>query len=696
MPFEGRPGRISASPSKSRPQAGPSDPHPETMTSRFQLRFQSGERAGETVPLSSSSMSVGRNPGVDILVSDASVSGRHAEFLVDGEGVLLRDLGSTNGTRVAGRQIKESRLAHGDLVRFGGVSLVFEDGEIADTANTMVPKMPKNTGEGDGTASGDQDLGRVSSEALERSGQRSRLGLVLGAVALSAGCAWWFLGRGPLGSSAGGTRGVAAVAGNLLEEGYSFEGDASHWSPDESCPVAFLVRAGAGRSGEAGLSLDLSPAEWARHRSDVQSVRGRKQLTLVAWTRGGGDLTCALGLEFSGPSAGAVTAWAPIDSLSTGFERSVLTANVPPGYDHVRAVLFARAAADEEGGEGGEVEVDDVSLVAGPGGTDAAGGPAAPVTLAEYKLHTLGTPPSSALLHKAGRTFFTELRFVDESDQSGGTGLALELGVLPTGIALRSTQTTPARMVVRLEPGALREFVATVGVDASGGALGGYRTHALEFERDGVISLLAGKGLDLVCWKFDEPVSVRGSVANGGLLVEAQLTAGGGFLLQLSFRDEKLEAGNLAHGARNFERAGAFGECLSTWGRLLDEYPFEDVLVAEAEEARGRLVSAGLAEVTALERRVERARFFQLADLFRLCHGDAVAIATTYKGSEVARAANRLTDAVNGDLRLLDSERDAGERVRLQAILDVLEYTEADGIAKTLRGYMDQQYGEAE
>ena len=79
------------------------------MTSRFQLRFQEGERAGETIPLAQSPLSVGRKPGVSIQVTDASVSGNHAELTVSSEVVQVRDLGSTNGN-ASGRS-----TGHGDL-----------------------------------------------------------------------------------------------------------------------------------------------------------------------------------------------------------------------------------------------------------------------------------------------------------------------------------------------------------------------------------------------------------------------------------------------------------------------------------------------------------------------------------------------------------------------------------------------------
>ena len=653
------------------------------MTSRFQLRFQEGERAGETIPLAQSPLSVGRKPGVSIQVTDASVSGNHAELTVSGEVVQVRDLGSTNGTRVAGRRVTETcALAHGDELRFGNVVLVFEDTQLTATA-------PGGGGAAD-------DLGRVSSQALERAGKGSRLGLWLGAVAVVAGGVWFFSGR-DAGVTSGGVRPVEAVAGNLIEAGYSFEDEAGSggWEADETCPVAFFVGSGAARSGAAGLSVELAPGEWAQHFSGEVPVRGQKQLTLSAWARADGKLTASLGIEFrasGGTDVGAVTAWANLDGAGS-FTVGTLTSTVPPGFDSARAVLRARAGTD---GSGAELTVDDVALIAGGGdGTQSM----AQVSVAEYTLYPLGSPASSAFLHKAGRTFVTALRLHGAADEDGSLPLALGVSAGDKGIEIAAGDAgggRPLRLAARLEPGALRESVATVGAGAQAGAGGGYRTHAADFERSGVTSLLTGKGLDLVRWKFSLPVELRGVVVNGGLEISAQQPAGGSLFLQLNFRDERQEAGNLAHAARNAERAGTIGDCLATWQRLLDEYPFEEGLVAEAEAARGRLVSAGMAELAALERRLERARFFGLADLFRRFSLAAQEIAKTYAGSEVELAAERLLDTVNGDLALLDSERDAGEQGRLREILTVLEGNEADDMAAALRLYMEEQYGEAE
>src|SRR5687767_6165628 len=105
------------------------------MPNRFSLRFESGERRGETVDVPPGGLTLGRRPGNSVQILDASVSGRHAEVVVDGEGLVLRDLGSTNGTRVAGERISERRLAGGDEVLLGNVRMTVVDSAPRDLAH---------------------------------------------------------------------------------------------------------------------------------------------------------------------------------------------------------------------------------------------------------------------------------------------------------------------------------------------------------------------------------------------------------------------------------------------------------------------------------------------------------------------------------------------------------------------------------
>jgi pSer/pThr/pTyr-binding forkhead associated (FHA) protein len=73
-------------------------------------------------------ITIGRVDDNTIEISDASVSSRHAQLAKDDSDYVLRDLGSTNGTRVNGREATEGedfQLADGDMVIFGKVTVLY-------------------------------------------------------------------------------------------------------------------------------------------------------------------------------------------------------------------------------------------------------------------------------------------------------------------------------------------------------------------------------------------------------------------------------------------------------------------------------------------------------------------------------------------------------------------------------------------
>jgi FHA domain/Domain of unknown function (DUF1707) len=80
---------------------------------------------GPRVPvlaLPAGSATIGRSSECDCMVTHPSVSRRHAELRRAGEGWLLRDLGSRNGTRVNGMRVTEEvEVRPGDQVSLGGV-----------------------------------------------------------------------------------------------------------------------------------------------------------------------------------------------------------------------------------------------------------------------------------------------------------------------------------------------------------------------------------------------------------------------------------------------------------------------------------------------------------------------------------------------------------------------------------------------
>jgi putative nucleotidyltransferase with HDIG domain len=72
---------------------------------------------------------VGRMDPLEIVLDDSSVSRNHAEIRLTDRGWRLRDLGSTNGTRLNGVRLGNGQwpLRARDLLQFGEVALVIED-----------------------------------------------------------------------------------------------------------------------------------------------------------------------------------------------------------------------------------------------------------------------------------------------------------------------------------------------------------------------------------------------------------------------------------------------------------------------------------------------------------------------------------------------------------------------------------------
>ena len=72
------------------------------------------------------SITIGRAPDNMIVIDDPSVSGQHALLELVGETYRLKDLESTNGTKVNGVPITDTALRFEDRIRFGAIEARFE------------------------------------------------------------------------------------------------------------------------------------------------------------------------------------------------------------------------------------------------------------------------------------------------------------------------------------------------------------------------------------------------------------------------------------------------------------------------------------------------------------------------------------------------------------------------------------------
>ncbi len=141
------------------------------------LVFTNKEHAGEVYELTLEKTTVGRAQGNTIVIPDSSLSARHCEILIHGSEVIVRDLGSHNGTMVDGTKLmnQQSQLKSGHTVRFGAVEARLELDAPAsdDTASEMtaihsmgrIMREQKREREKPGPAAASVKLGPVDSNS---------------------------------------------------------------------------------------------------------------------------------------------------------------------------------------------------------------------------------------------------------------------------------------------------------------------------------------------------------------------------------------------------------------------------------------------------------------------------------------------------------------------------------------------------
>jgi pSer/pThr/pTyr-binding forkhead associated (FHA) protein len=97
--------------------------------------------AGRSCDLASERTTIGRVEENNFQISEPSVSSRHAEILLRGNDIVVKDLGSTNGTFINGEKISEAVLKPGQTLRLGNIELKL-DTPGAPGASAPAPATP--------------------------------------------------------------------------------------------------------------------------------------------------------------------------------------------------------------------------------------------------------------------------------------------------------------------------------------------------------------------------------------------------------------------------------------------------------------------------------------------------------------------------------------------------------------------------
>ena len=172
---------------------------PEDTKEMASITIKSGSQAGLSLDITEGEMLIGRAEDCEIRVADKAVSGRHCAILNEEGRYWIRDLESTNGTRLNGGLVKESRLKPGDMIMIGSVEMIVEGDDIL--VDDSVPKTPPRSASvptvvmSSGLNADNGKTAEQVSSAFETR-QNGRLRWLLLGVAIATaliGLGYWFL-----------------------------------------------------------------------------------------------------------------------------------------------------------------------------------------------------------------------------------------------------------------------------------------------------------------------------------------------------------------------------------------------------------------------------------------------------------------------------------------------------------------------
>lgn len=111
------------------------------MTAKLVVQLPGGQC--HDFPLRQRVTTIGRAPTCDLVLEYRSVSRLHARLELTGDGHMVVDAGSTNGTAVNGRRIDKMQLLFsGDEIAMGELSLVFFDADSQEGVPTLFRPVP--------------------------------------------------------------------------------------------------------------------------------------------------------------------------------------------------------------------------------------------------------------------------------------------------------------------------------------------------------------------------------------------------------------------------------------------------------------------------------------------------------------------------------------------------------------------------
>jgi pSer/pThr/pTyr-binding forkhead associated (FHA) protein len=635
-------------------------------------------------------VSIGRAPGNTLVIDDTKASSKHCEVFVEGGVGMIRDLDSSNGTRVDGQKITETPLRQGAKIVIGKTAFIFKN-----------PTLPDDMGESDMLES--SALGADFAVVGKRANRRSMVKMLSAFVLIGGvmgGAVWVSQNLGAETKS-----GIQSPSGNKTDVNYSFEDGADFdtppgWSANLEGEDSLRVAKG-GKSGTYRLTMTRvagSPADSfseCTYAKDISVGRGKAIRVTGQIRNDGTDAVATLRIVWllakgNGPVEQSVT---ELVSDSGGWTK--VDATFAPPRDAIAKARISCALLGKEG----EASFDDIEVyqVSRDGTPPRIDGARVGYDLDEHGRWRLNWGEQGGQIDQQVAWQGAVIALNDSGVLTTEQGVALIAGAAKgdAGLAVQgklfeaaSGKWYPFATAIRDDNGKLVLDI-TVGDAKSAPAFAGftclfrplrvrqgvgiidaagYSAVAREFLRGDVEQLISGAPHNRVALRFTPPVQARVRDDNGTYrlsVVTARPAEGGPITLSMSLQAEFEEERNTAEGAREeaklAHRDGRLGVAHTKYDAIVDQYGPIRHVAGDAEVARKALDDQFAAEIKDLRRRHDEALFPQPSvAALEIAVRRGQALKDTWTGSAFATEVEAVVEAANKDL--LEAKIAAGER----------------------------------
>ena len=103
------------------------------------LQIVNGNLKGQKITIDRDEVIIGRSHDNIVCIDDPASSGKHCAIIRKGRIFSLRDLDSTNGTRLNDVHVTEYQLSPKDIITIGGTQLKFDGKDVESASATSLP-----------------------------------------------------------------------------------------------------------------------------------------------------------------------------------------------------------------------------------------------------------------------------------------------------------------------------------------------------------------------------------------------------------------------------------------------------------------------------------------------------------------------------------------------------------------------------